>query len=39
MIYITYYSGCMIITGVVKGIGIYKQSPFVDGRIIWTTKH
>jgi len=39
MIYITYYSGCMIITGAAKGIGIYKQSPFVDGRILWITQH
>lgn len=39
MIYLTYYSGCMIITGKIKGIGYYKTSPFVDGRIIWMKKH
>lgn len=39
MVYMTYCSGIMIITGSVKGVGMYKQSPFVDGRIIWITKH
>lgn len=39
MIYLTYYSGCMIITGQKKGVGTYNQSPFIDGRILWITKH
>ena len=35
MIYLTYYDVLMIITGAAKGIGTYKQSPFVDGKILW----
>ena len=34
-IYLTYYDGLMVITGAMRGIGFYKKSPFVDGRIIW----
>lgn len=38
-VYLTYYNGFMIITGARKGIGLYKKSPFTDGRILWITKH